>query len=234
MSENRSRKRKNGEKGIFGFVAQKILCVKMFSKALLSLRSMGPRTTRGKKLLWFLGTAAIAGSYSYIVYKENMLHKFLADQLDIPNEGAVLSFEDDKVVHVIGDELLARMRKYLPLKKIAAKKGAKDTVQRTEEEECLQLVTDLIQQADDKLLSHRSYDMTQPLSHYFISSSHNTYLLGNQWNSDSSPLAYKYALLNNCRCLESMFEFMFLLRWLYFVSLIFCVYNEIYLYCLHS
>ncbi|KAI0897421.1 PLC-like phosphodiesterase [Annulohypoxylon nitens] len=54
----------------------------------------------------------------------------------------------------------------------------------------------------EKPVSLENKDLSKPISNYFISSSHNTYLSGNQWAGRSTADAYRRVLRRGCRCIE--------------------------------
>lgn len=62
--------------------------------------------------------------------------------------------------------------------------------------------TSFLLSPDNSAFTDEKMDMAQPLPDYFISSSHNTYLVGHQLVGESTIEGYARALLHGCRSVE--------------------------------
>ncbi|KAK9458524.1 PLC-like phosphodiesterase [Lipomyces oligophaga] len=62
--------------------------------------------------------------------------------------------------------------------------------------------SDYLMSSYNKVQKQIKEDLTRPLNEYYISSSHNTYLLGRQLAGESSVEAYIRILQRGCRCIE--------------------------------
>lgn len=79
-------------------------------------------------------------------------------------------------------------------------KGANNTVMTRSDFE--QYMTSGLNQLMDLKQYDTQQDMKRPLSHYFLASSHNTYLEGHQLTGSSSTEQYIQVLKQGCRCVE--------------------------------
>lgn len=64
------------------------------------------------------------------------------------------------------------------------------------------LLTSRLNQVEDLARTVIFQDMNHPITHYYISSSHNTYLKGDQLASHSSVDQYVEVLKKGCKCIE--------------------------------
>ncbi|THH00028.1 hypothetical protein EW026_g2412 [Hermanssonia centrifuga] len=62
--------------------------------------------------------------------------------------------------------------------------------------------TSFLLSTDNSVFKSEQHDMTRPLPEYFVSSSHNTYLVGHQLVGESTIEGYIRALLHSCRSVE--------------------------------
>ncbi|XP_014241973.1 1-phosphatidylinositol 4,5-bisphosphate phosphodiesterase gamma-1 isoform X2 [Cimex lectularius] len=141
--------------------------------------------------------------YHKIMFDETTFKDILEQYSSVVNEEKIVTVKDltrflvtEQGDSVDGKEVSKHMREYL-----------QDTLRNVHEPYFTQVeFLDFLFSKQNDLwnyhLNEVSDDMTRPLSHYWIASSHNTYLTGDQFSSESSCDAYIRCLRMGCRCIE--------------------------------
>ncbi len=110
-------------------------------------------------------------------------------------QGEIYTTKDD--VH----RLFHRLNS-LELPNVAGESNEKDPTRIDKNRFEAYLYSDENEAFDPQRQKFRVDSMHRPISEYWINSSHNTYLTGDQLTSNSSVDMYSNALYRGCRCLE--------------------------------
>nr|XP_012788858.1 unnamed protein product [Sorex araneus] len=137
--------------------------------------------------------------YRTIAHREELLEIFNAyseDRKFIHNHNMINFLTKEQYILDVNDSVVYEIfEKYEPIEEVKKEKkmSLEGFIRYMASSECLIFNTNC----------HKVYqDMSHPISDYFISSSHNTYLISDQIIGPSDLWGYVSALVKGCRCLE--------------------------------